>query len=329
MSRFAFIPLEFTNLTQGLEREIVLKKDTQDIYILDDFKIPVSSTSNLKNAVQEIKSNTTTLENISEIMKEEYIFEKDRILSETNYLNELIHEGESNHFKRINGLEDYQLYLESYRQEINISLEDFKKQIEDMVNIYYADLSSTISSAQSKYNSNKTLYDTYVSYKNTYKNKLSTMESEIATLERELELKLKKLGAGSGSFDTTISKTETVTKEATSWFRWLSNSTSVYPGDRIANSMSDGGSWWSYSASKPLKPTTWFVDSNASSNIDDFEGPSDNPNKYMVNWYWSGSLSSAGFVSSDGIFNQYGRKVVCVYQRQFTENVDVNVSIPL
>lgn len=330
MSRFSFIPLEFEKLSEGLEREIVLKKDTSDIYILDDYKVPVSSTSNLKGSVNDLKIGVTSLVTKSENLKQEYILEKDRVIRNSNNLNDLITEGESNHFKRVNGLEDYNTYLEGYHKEIEISLLDFKQKIEDMVNIYYSDLTTTINSVTNKYNSNLELYNVYVGYKTSYDSAINSMEREIDVLYNELATKLKKLGEGSGKYDGTIVQDTRVTKELTSWFRWLSNSPTVYPGPRVADSFEDGLSWYRYDNPKPLKPYFFAGDYNPSqSNYSDWEGPSGNPNAYLVAYYWDGPLENTGFTSETNHYNKYGRKIKCIYQREFGAKIDVPIHIDI
>lgn len=330
MSRFSFIPLEFEKLSDGLEREIVLKKDTSDLYILDDYKIPVSSTSNLKGNVNDLKTDVTTLVTKSESLKQEYILEKDRVIRNSNIINELITEGERNHFKRINGLEGYNVYLDGYRQEISIGLQDFKQKIEDMVNIYYSDLTTTINNVTNRYNSNLSLYNTYVGYKTSYESILTVMEGEIDKLYIELAKKLKKLGEGSGKYDGTIVQDTRVMKKLTCWFRWLSNSNSVYPGPRLANSFNDGLSWYSYYDSKPLKPYFFAGDSNpSSSNYNDWKGPAGNENAYLVSYYWDGPLLSDGFISNSGHYNKFGRRITCIYQREFGERINVPIHIDI
>lgn len=63
MSRFAYIPLNFDKITEGTEREISIKRDSKDLYVLNDYKVPVSMTSKLR---EEIIGKDTIAKNLYE-----------------------------------------------------------------------------------------------------------------------------------------------------------------------------------------------------------------------------------------------------------------------
>lgn len=61
MGRFSYIPLEIQNINDGLEREIMLDYANQDLYVLDDYKVPVSITKDLKIQFNNIRERTNIL----------------------------------------------------------------------------------------------------------------------------------------------------------------------------------------------------------------------------------------------------------------------------
>ena len=330
MSRFSFIPLKYEKLSEGLERELLIKSDTDDIYVLDDYKIPVSATSTLRGEVNELKGDVANLVSKSVNLLEEYNIEKEKLEGANNKLDSMVDRLGNDLLKRINGLEDYSIYLDGFYKEISTNFNELKKQIEDTVDNYYSDLDKTLNDINRKYEENLNIYNKYESNKNQYENVISNMENEISNLKNELPKKLQSMGSGSGSYDGIINVNKVVVRQKTSWYRWLSNSPTIYPGNRIANSYNDGLQWGRYNEN-PIKPD-WFVTSNPDNgpyNINDFKGPSNNVNQNLIRWYWDGPVDSSGFTSDTGHFNRYGRKVKCVYEKRFTESIKEDIHIDI
>lgn len=334
MGRYSYIPLYFENLTQGLEREIVIKRDTDDIYVLDDYKIPVSATKDLKKNTSELNKNISSLLDKSEQLVNDYLEQKDRLIISKDKLDDLINLGENDYFKRINGLEDYSDYLKGFYNEVKEGFNDLKGNLDDMVQTYYNDLDSILLSVRNKYNNSLSLYNTYVSYKNQHDSIVTSIENDIIELKRKLPLKLKKLGVGSGTWDGTITIGGKVVKRAVSQFRWMSSSSTHYPGNIIADNMNGyETAWFKYKSPQPHKPE-FFVSSNViSGNINDFRGPSNNENKYLARWSWKDGANAAplkgNFVSDTGYRNSYAKWVTCEYEREFDDRVQKPIHIDI
>jgi hypothetical protein len=330
MSRFSYIPLKFEELSKGLERELLIKSDTDDIYVLDDYKIPVSATNTLRGKVNELKADVTGLVDKSVSVLGEYQIEKEKLQKEGNNLDKLEDKLGNDLMKRINGLEDFSNYLEGYYEEVEESFNQLKKQIEDTVDNYYNSLEEIITDTNRRYEENLDIYNKFEENKHQYEQALDRVEQEIGDIKEELPKKLQSMGGGSGSFDGTIEASKEVVRQKTSWYRWLSNSSTIYPGNRIANSFNDGLQWGRFTQ-PPIKPE-WFNARNPDGNpynIEDFRGPSNDENRYLIRWEWDGPLMNTGFTSSTGYYNKYGRKVRCVYERRFSESIKEDIHIDI
>lgn len=332
MGRYSYIPLHFENLESGLEREIIIKSDTDDIYVLDDYKIPVSATKDLRKNVNELEQNVDNLLDKSDDLVEDYLEQKDRLIVSKDKLDDLIDLGENDYFKRINGLEDYSKYLKSFYAEVKQSFDDMTGNLNDMVDTYIADLDSILLAVRNKYNNSLSLYNTYVSYKNQHNSAVTSMENDINELKRKLPLKLKKLGVGSGTWDGTITVGGKVVKRATSGFRWLSNSSTHYPGNVITDNM-NYTAWFKYKSPQPHKPDSFINNNVTSGNIEDFRGPANDVNKYLVRWSWRDGNDDppikGNYVSDTGYRNTYAKWVTCEYEKEFDDRVQKPIHIDI
>lgn len=326
MSRFAYIPLNFDKITEGTEREISIKRDSKDLYVLNDYKVPVSMTSKLR---EEIIGKDTIAKNLYEDILNIEAHYKSCVIRISNLgfeIDDLIEKTENDLFDRITSLESYKEYLKQRYQQIYESFQDIKKLLEDTLNSYKENISAFLEMLKIKYNKAKLKYDEYVKLEQNYLNKIITMENEITELKRLLALKLNKLGTGSGSFegekDTTVTKTETFT----GWFYWMSNNPTTYPGDDYRG--------YYFSVSPPDIPRDFVggvYDLNPISKWGAriISKPADMTAEQAVNFFKTGSrlvsiywyynyVEGKGYISHTGLYNQYGKRCAMTYAKERT-----------
>lgn len=317
MSRYAYIPLDFSKIEQGLEREILIKRDTDDLFVLDDYKVPVSSTKNLRKDIEGIEDGVDEMFTDMEGLENKFRGYIEEIIKLGITLDELIESTENNYFVRIIGLESYKNYLQTLFEEVQKSFIDIKDKLDSVVRNYKEDLKIILDAVRPRYTSNQTLYNKFSNYEVEYKAQIISMENEIAIIKQKLTLKMLKLGTGSGSFSGSKLVDTTVTLQFGCWFYWLSNNpNTVYYGD----------SWYSppripedytgvnnqYNARIWYKPPQW----SDRETIDNFRG-NQNSQEFLVSCSWNGPVVDGGYISETPLYNKYGRRCDLLYQKSF------------
>lgn len=308
MGRYSYIPLNYNNLGVGSEREILIKRGDKhgDLYLLDDYKVPVSITSylhdnvdGLDNGVKELVKDSYDLQ----IKFQGYIKE---LITLGEKIDKLIKESENEIYSRITGLEAYKNYLKSYYLEVNDSYNDIVKQLRDTLNNYKGDVTGIVNAIQTKYNNCIPLYNRYVTLCDTYWNKLTSMETEMNAIIQKLSLKMERLGEGSGSFSGNKDVTVDKVIELTTWVYWMSNS--EY-GPWYGGSWDDppmipdlyGGIW---------RPIFW-TDGYTAEELRPMFTQDD-----LAACYWGGPLlHKYWFVSSTPLLNCYARQCNMLYRK--------------
>lgn len=339
MSRFAYIPLNFDNITLGIERELSIKRDTKDLFILDDYKVPVSATANIRELFEknDIVAHNVLDDTIQlEIRHKSYIKE----ISNLGYeIDKLIESFNNETFNRIEALGTYQKYLNTRFIQIDKTYNLLKSELEVTFNSYKENLNTILEMIETRYNQGVIKVATYNAYCLTYNQMITEMEHEVQTLFDTIKSKVVKLGTGSGSYSG--SKTVSTTKKVRliTMFRWLSNNTSTYPGHDYK--------WYNYSTSPPDNPNNFGAgklsnDSTISSwvrewdstyygsmleAVKDFRGDYNGGTPVgLHSLWWNGGVISGptnsweGFISESGIFNQYGKEVYLCYYKDVTVN---------
>lgn len=326
MSRFAYIPLDFDNIDLGIERELSLDKANKDLYILDDYKVPVSVTHTLRQEITDKDEVAKKLFNDLDELEFTYKEYLKRLNNLGYDIDKLIYETESNLFSRIDNLENYKNYLKDRYDQFYESYTNIKNYLSKTLNTYKENVEALLNLLKIRYNSAKNKYDKYVIYENEYITKITEMENEIKKLKELLELKLNKLGAGQGSFSGQKTVSKTVGGIFIGWFYWMSNNPTIYPGR---------GAWSRFSTSPPATPrdfcggvltnrsrATWYkrviqypteAFNSVEAAVDFFKTGST-----LVSVYWIGGVESNGYISETGIFNQYAKKCAVKYSKNIT-----------
>lgn len=331
MGRYSYIPLEFEKLEEGSEREILLKKDTKDIYILDDYKVPVSITNYLHKEADLLKEGISIMEadiNSLEIDYRKYVA---TAIEFGERLDELISKSEHEILNRIQELEYYEKYIQDYFQQINSEWEELKKNLNSIIDNYKADLSNILKMIQNKYNTANSLYENYYELYENYLSTLNTMETEITTLYKKLAGKMYKLGTGSGSFKGSITVSYQEVAECITWIFWLSNSTIYQPWTPVRKwtdppraVQSFGGGVW--------RPLSYPSDMTSSEAYTWFSSTFPGETTYIGSYWTTGVLLDAEncpaefssylhngrFVSGTPTRNRYAKQASNVYHKTRT-----------
>jgi hypothetical protein len=249
MSRYAYIPLDYDNIDEGLERELVLDYKNRDLYVLDDYKIPVSATKSCRKDSIELSKNVENLEN-------DFLSIKNTI---DNYVSEILNISDEFYnqiYQNSNSYiyySDFIEYITTYKSEIDASIDSFADNSSSILNNYNTTVNSFLDSLSSDIEkANKKLED-YQQKVNTYQTFMLNLNNECTEMSMTIDSKMNKntLETGSGTYSYKFSeeKSTTRTYTAKSHFSWMSNSSKTYPAN-------DKGAYkWTDS---PQKPATLY-----------------------------------------------------------------------
>lgn len=328
MGRFSYIPLAFDQISMGTCRELSLDMLNQDLYMLDDYQVPTSATKTFREYFPDKDDIIEELYNNILLLEAEF---KNYVIRMNNLsydIDNVIEQAHNDLFQRITTLESYKEYLKNRYQQIYDAYINVKNLLNEMLQTYKEDITAFLNSLKVKYNTANEKYNLYVSYETEYLNKIIQMEQEIEQMKKDLELKLNKLGQGSGSFSgsKTVQKIERAT--FTAWFYWMSNNRVTYPGDDYA--------WYNFADSPPDIPSDFIggvFDLTPVSNWQNriISKPADMTAVEAVNFfktgstltaiYWSGGVEGRGYISDTNLYNQYAKKCVMSYAKDRTISV--------
>lgn len=317
MGRFAYIPLDFEkNLAMGLEREMLIKRSTDDLYVLDDFKVPVSATITLKEGIKDIeKGLDEAYRQIRELNQRffQYI-NQSKELSEK--LEEYIRRGYNDLFKRIEYLRQYTLNLDKYYREIEAYFNHNKIQIDDTFKNYEVAVKKILDTSNTRYNEANNLYGDYVSWNADYLAKLDKINKDIKVMQTEIAKKIEKLVPGHGSWNSEYNTKQVIKVRCHGYVYWMSNNPyTIYTGDSwwipkpppVSDFMGMERPIWSRMYITPdgtgltpqrfseiLKPYGW--------------------SNYIVYSEWNGGVLHGEFISETPLRNTYARRNDIIYE---------------
>lgn len=354
MARYALIPLKFQEMDKGLERELMIDRESKDLYVLDDYKIPLSITAIIRDDIEGLDDKAKELYMHMKSLEGQYYEKLIHIFNLEHDLDELIYLCETDLFKRIEKLVKRTDYLEERLGEIKESFEDIKKYMDEILNKYKEDLDKILDMIEAKYRKAKSLLDLYKQWIENYRKKIEELKKEIKEIDDKLKLKLDKLGKGKGSFNGKVKKTRTVKYTMKCTFHWLSDNTTSYPGRDDPPGSGNAICWHRYDESIPDRPNffaarrsfqgelycpEWDREkfTSAEESWNTFNSgwitsptpePNGNQNTYsigptqLVSLYWDGVVVEMWAISHTSLLNQFGRNVILVYEYTTTEEVE-------
>lgn len=345
MARYALIPLEFQELDKGLERELVIDRTKGDLYILDDYKIPLSITAMIRDAVNGMDDKAKSLYDKIKQQEGLYYDKVVKIMNLGHELDDLIYNCETGLFKRIESLNQKSNYLDERFGEVKASFENIKSYLDDEFNKYIADMGDLLKMIRDRYNKANELYLKYLEWVKKFKETIEKMRREITTLDNKIKLKLDKLGNGSGDFSGHVEVTKVKVYYLETWFYWLSDNPITYPGrDDYRHPGTGQVGPFPYSLSPPCRPN-YFAAGVGARNV--VEGSYDKKrfktkeeayeifetgwNNGIINTRgdtklksirWEGQVLPGSFLSHTSTWNDYGKKCVIRYELKIEEKVE-------
>lgn len=248
MGRFIYNPMtmnEYKTLVQQRKEfpasgELMVDDSLYDIYVIDDYGIPIQSTNTLRNRVNSLNSGILLdIDNKRELVKkpvndlelELKEFEKKQISLEVR--NDILKndtgfvEQHNVYIDNISKYNAYRLGILDIRLGDRLNLADSYKQRLMDLQTRFNNISSNLTNTIDVNNTKKELGDIWLEIQNF--------------LYVEINKKINNLGVGRGQI--TVNKPKTVTGYYLDygWFRWMSNNSKTYGGDGSA--ACPGGLW--------------------------------------------------------------------------------------